>query len=129
MSISVNNLMSRKLLLLAGGVVAMAVLDHRALLTSHMFTYDDKDDAMVCLCTALSFTPCYGTLLYFNDDCLSERTYYAPLAYTDHRGRKFGRHYRFYSNFYLNRGRERQRYAGYIAQVPMDTLTMPSVKA
>ncbi len=40
-----------------------AFLDHRALLTWDLFTYDDKDDAMVCLCTAYSFTPCYGTLL------------------------------------------------------------------
>ena len=35
------------------------------LLTSDLSILDVKDDAMVCLCTALSFTPSYGTPLYF----------------------------------------------------------------
>ncbi len=33
------------------------------LLTSDLSILDVKDDAMVCLCTALSFTPSYGTPL------------------------------------------------------------------
>ena len=33
------------------------------LLTSDLSILDVKDDAMVCLCTASSFTPSYGTLL------------------------------------------------------------------
>lgn len=33
------------------------------LLTSDMFTYGDKDEAMVCLYTALPFALCCGILL------------------------------------------------------------------